>query len=58
MIQDELFKPETGLVICVSGPSGVGKSTVVAEALRRNSAIWLSSTATTRAPRPGEQEGR
>jgi len=42
----------------VSGPSGVGKSTVVAEVLTRRPDIWLSVSATTRAPRPGEQDGR
>ncbi len=44
-------------LIVVSGPSGVGKSTVVAEALRINPDIWLSVSATTRPPRPGEVEG-
>ncbi len=42
----------------VSGPSGVGKSTVVAELLTHRPDIWLSVSATTRAPRPGEQDGR
>ncbi len=42
----------------VSGPSGVGKSTVVAEVLRGRPDIWLSVSATTRAARPGEQDGR
>lgn len=42
----------------VSGPSGVGKSTVVAEVLARRPDIWLSVSATTRAPRPGEVDGR
>ncbi len=45
-------------LVVVSGPSGVGKSTVVAEALRREPGIWLSVSATTRAPRPGEVDGR
>lgn len=45
-------------LVVVSGPSGVGKSTVVAEALGREPGIWLSVSATTRAPRPGEVEGR
>lgn len=42
----------------VSGPSGVGKGTVVARLLRDRPDIWLSVSATTRAPRPGEQDGR
>jgi guanylate kinase len=48
----------TAPLVVVSGPSGVGKSTVVAEALRREPAIWLSVSATTRRPRPGEEDGR
>jgi guanylate kinase len=41
----------------LSGPSGVGKSTVV-QALRQNfPQIWLSVSVTTRAPRPGETHG-
>lgn len=43
-------------LIVVSGPSGVGKSTVVAEVLRKDPRIWLSVSATTRSPRPGERE--
>lgn len=42
----------------VSGPSGVGKSTVVARALELAPQCWLSISATTREPRPGEQHGR
>ena len=48
----------TAPLVVVSGPSGVGKSTVVAQALALDPAIWLSVSATTRAPRPGEQDGR
>ncbi len=44
-------------LVVVSGPSGVGKSTVVAEVLRRRPDIWLSVSATTRPPRPGEADG-
>ncbi|MDA9890746.1 guanylate kinase [Actinomycetota bacterium] len=44
-------------LIVVSGPSGVGKSTVVARALELNPQMWLSVSATTRAPRTGEREG-
>jgi guanylate kinase len=42
----------------LSGPSGVGKSTVVAELRRRSPEIWISVSVTTRRPRPGEENGR
>jgi guanylate kinase len=42
----------------LSGPSGVGKSTVVAELRRNNPEIWFSVSVTTRKPRPGEVDGR
>ena len=42
----------------LSGPSGVGKSTVVAELRRRSPEIWISVSVTTRSPRPGEVSGR
>ncbi len=41
----------------LSGPSGVGKSTVVRELRRTHPEIWLSVSATTRFPRPGEVDG-
>lgn len=44
-------------LVVVSGPSGVGKSTVVAEALRLAPDAWLSVSVTTRRPRPGEVDG-
>ena len=42
----------------LSGPSGVGKSTVVAELRRSNPEIWFSVSVTTRKSRPGEVDGR
>jgi guanylate kinase len=42
----------------LSGPSGVGKSTVVAELRRTSPEIWISVSVTTRRPRPGEVNGR
>ena len=42
----------------LSGPSGVGKGTVVAELSRRVPRLWVSVSVTTRAPRPGEIDGR
>jgi len=42
----------------LSGPSGVGKSTVVAELNRSCPQIWISVSVTTRKPRTGEVDGR
>jgi guanylate kinase len=42
----------------LSGPSGVGKSTVVAELRRASPEVWISVSVTTRRPRPGEVNGR
>jgi guanylate kinase len=41
----------------LSGPSGVGKSTVVAEIRLAHPEVWLSVSVTTRAPRPAEIHG-
>ena len=41
----------------LSGPSGVGKGTVVAALRRLVPDVWISVSCTTRAPRPGEREG-
>ena len=46
-----------GLLLVVSGPAGVGKGTVDAALLSRNSRMRMSVSATTRAPRPGEIDG-
>ncbi len=41
----------------LSGPSGVGKGTVIAEVRRRYPEVWVSVSVTTRRPRPGEVDG-
>ncbi len=41
----------------LSGPSGVGKGSVVAEIRRHHPSVWLSVSVTTRPPRPGETDG-
>lgn len=47
-----------GIIFIVSGPSGAGKSTLVHALLERVPDLTLSISCTTRAPRPGEQDGR
>jgi guanylate kinase len=44
-------------LVVLSGPSGVGKSSVVSAVRERHPEVWLSVSVTTRPPRPGEQEG-
>jgi len=46
-----------GLLIVLSGPSGVGKGTVCAELRRRHPELVYSVSATTRPPREGEKDG-
>ena len=45
-------------LVVLSGPSAVGKSTVVAHMRAQHPEVWLSVSATTRHPRPGEIDGR
>ena len=47
----------SGRLTVLSGPSGVGKGSVIAVVRRRHPRVWLSVSVTTRAPRPGETEG-
>lgn len=44
-------------LVVLSGPSGVGKSSVIQAALKELPQTWLSVSATTREPRPGEVHG-
>ncbi len=44
-------------LVVVAGPSGVGKGTVIRELRSRHPEVWLSVSATTRSPRPGERDG-
>ncbi len=47
-----------GNLYVVAAPSGAGKTTLVRLLLEREPAVQLSISYTTRAPRPGEQDGR
>jgi guanylate kinase len=47
-----------GKVFVITGPSGVGKGTLIELLLERVPDLELSVSATTREPRPGEVEGR
>jgi guanylate kinase len=44
-------------VFVITGPSGVGKGTLIRGLMERQPRLELSVSATTRAPRPGEQDG-
>lgn len=46
-----------GKLIIISGPSGAGKGTVLAEVFKKNPQLKYSVSATTRSPRPGETNG-
>ncbi|MCC0178286.1 guanylate kinase [Waterburya agarophytonicola K14] len=48
---------QLGKLIVITGPSGVGKGTLVNFLLQRHPQLKLSISATTRQPRPGEVEG-
>ena len=46
-----------GKTFIISGPSGAGKSTVLKELFRKRKNLYFSVSATTRAPRAGEEDG-
>lgn len=48
----------TGDITVISGPTAVGKGTVVSALRRRCPDLWISVSATTRKPRPMERDGR
>lgn len=61
MIDDAEFCAEKGgnkgALFVISGPSGVGKGTMVSRLVSEYPGVWVSVSATTRAPRAGEING-
>jgi guanylate kinase len=49
---------DRGKVFVITGPSGVGKGTLIAKLLEAVQELELSISATTRKPREGEEDGR
>jgi guanylate kinase len=56
-VRRQTESPRRGRLFVVSGPSGVGKDTVIQHMLPTIDHVVLSVSATTRAPRPGETDG-
>ena len=54
---EEVFTMNKGLLIVISSPSGGGKGTILKELFKRHDNLRMSVSATTRAPRPGEEHG-
>lgn len=57
MIRGAPAKGHSARLIVLSGPSGVGKSSVVSYLRTHHPRIWFSISVTTRSPRPGEVDG-
>ena len=53
----EVFVPASPTVTVLAGPTAVGKGTVSTYVRDHYPDVWLSVSATTRAPRPGEVDG-
>ncbi len=58
MTEDDPTPPAPGRLTVLAGPTAVGKGTVAAEIRRHHPEVWISVSATTRKPRPGEVHGR
>lgn len=48
---------DKGTLIVISAPSGAGKGTVISKLLEKENNLWLSISATSRAPRDNDKEG-
>ena len=57
-MSSERHKPRRGLLLVISSPSGAGKTSLSRRLVADHPDLSLSISATTRGPRPGEQDGR
>ncbi|HSE10518.1 MAG TPA: guanylate kinase [Nocardioidaceae bacterium] len=53
-----MVPPARGRLTVLAGPTAVGKGTVAADIRKNHPEVWISVSATTRKPRPGEVHGR
>ena len=54
---DAVRRDATSRLVVLAGPTAVGKGTVAAEVRDTHPEVWISVSATTRRPRPGEEDG-
>lgn len=57
-MSNERHSPRRGLMLVISSPSGAGKTSLSRRLVADHADLELSVSATTRAPRPGEEDGR
>lgn len=57
-MSSETRQPRRGLMLVISSPSGAGKTSLSRQLIVDHAELALSISATTRAPRPGEEDGR
>ena len=55
---ERVKRQRRGLMVVLSSPSGAGKTTLTRKLLAENDDMTMSISATTRKPRPGEQDGK
>ena len=57
MTRPRVTEGQRSRLVVLAGPTAVGKGSVAAAVRERHPDVWISVSATTRPPRPGEQEG-
>ncbi len=57
MTRPRVTEGKRSRLVVLAGPTAVGKGSVAAAVRERHPDVWISVSATTRSPRPGEQDG-